>query len=59
VTEQWTGFTAGRLEEFRAGRDRNVAVHGLDIVDGLDDFYSTVAGLFATGVITGLKIVAR
>ena len=59
VTEQWTGFTAGRLEEFRAGRERNVAVHGLDIVDGLDDFYSTVAGLFATGVITGLKIVAR
>jgi hypothetical protein len=59
VTEQWTGFTGSRLEAFRAGRERNVTVHGLDIVDGLDDFYSTVAGLFSDGVITGLKIVAR
>ncbi|HEX2785290.1 MAG TPA: methyltransferase domain-containing protein [Ilumatobacteraceae bacterium] len=59
VTSQWGAFTAGRLEEFRASRARNIAVHGLDIVDGLDDFYGTVARLFETGVITGLKILAR
>jgi cyclopropane fatty-acyl-phospholipid synthase-like methyltransferase len=59
VTSQWTAFTASRLEEFRALRARNVSVHGLDIVEGLDDFYSTVAGLFDTGVIAGLKILAR
>ena len=40
-------------------RERNVSVHGLDIVDGLDDFYATVARLFETGVIAGLKILAR
>jgi cyclopropane fatty-acyl-phospholipid synthase-like methyltransferase len=59
VTSQWSAFTASRLEEFRAARSRNVSVHGLDIVDGLDDFYATVAGLFQTGVIAGLKIRAR
>jgi hypothetical protein len=47
------------LEEFRASRARNVSVHGLDIVDGLDDFYATIARLFDTGVIAGLKILAR
>ncbi len=59
VTSQWSAFTTSRLEEFRASRKRNIAVHGLDIVDGLDDFYATVARLFDTGVIAGLKILAR
>jgi sarcosine/dimethylglycine N-methyltransferase len=59
VTSQWAAFTASRLEDFRAARVRNVAVHGLDIVDGLDDFYATVAGLFDTGAIAGLKILTR
>jgi cyclopropane fatty-acyl-phospholipid synthase-like methyltransferase len=59
VTSQWGAFTASRLAEFRASRARNVSVHGLDIVDGLDDFYATTARLFDTGVIAGLKIVAR
>ena len=59
VTPQWTAFTASRLAEFRTARVRNVGVHGLEIVEGLDDFYATVAGLFDTGVIAGLKILAR
>ena len=59
VTSQWGAFTASRLEEFRASRARMVLVHGLDIVDGLDDFYATIARLFDTGVIAGLKILAR
>ena len=59
VTAQWGAFTASRLEEFRAARARNIAVHGLDIVEGLDDFYATVAGLFQTGVIGGVKVLAR
>jgi cyclopropane fatty-acyl-phospholipid synthase-like methyltransferase len=59
VTSQWTAFTASRLEMFRALRERNISVHGLEIVEGLDDFYATVAGLFDSGVIAGLKILAR
>ncbi len=59
VTSQWTAFTASRLQGFRASRQRNVSVHGVDIVDGLDDFYATVARLFDTGAIGGLKILAR
>ena len=59
VTPHWGAFTASRLEEFRAARARNVSVHGPDIVEGLDDFYATIARLFETGVIAGLKFMAR
>jgi sarcosine/dimethylglycine N-methyltransferase len=59
VTESWSAFTASRLAMFRGQRARNVGVHGAAIVDGLDDFYGTVADLFQAGAIAGLKIVAR
>ena len=59
VTDDWRDFTASRLAMFRAARDRNVAVHGKETVDGLDDFYNTVANLFQSGAIAGLKITAR
>jgi cyclopropane fatty-acyl-phospholipid synthase-like methyltransferase len=58
VTDEWRPFTETRLAQFRAARDRNVAVHGVAIVEGLDDFYATVAGLFGSGLIAGLKILA-
>lgn len=59
VTGEWRSFTASRLAMFRDARDRNVTVHGSDVVDGLDDFYATVAGLFEAGLIAGLQITAR
>jgi hypothetical protein len=59
VTESWKDFTASRLATFRVQRTRNIEVHGEAIVDGLDDFYGTVAHLFQTGAIAGLKIIAR
>jgi len=59
VSSQWGAFTTSRLQGFRDSRARDVSVHGVDIVDGLDDFYATVARLFQTGAIGGLKILAR
>jgi cyclopropane fatty-acyl-phospholipid synthase-like methyltransferase len=58
MTADWTAYTASRLAAYRAARDRNVSIHGAEIVDGLDDFYATVAGLFASGLIAGVKITA-
>lgn len=58
VTGSWREFTSERLQMFRNNRKRNVAIHGHDLVDGLDDFYATVAGLFQIGAISGLKITA-
>src|SRR5262249_4825434 len=59
MTRSWRDFTADRLSMFRAARTRQIEVHGVDIVDGLDDFYATVAGLFAEGVVGGLRIHAQ
>lgn len=59
ATESWRAFTAARLHQFRAGRHQQLSLHGHDLVDGLDDFYATVAGLFHAGAVAGVKIVAR
>jgi len=58
MSASWTAFTADRLAAFRAGRARQVEVHGADVVDGLDDFYATVADLYGRGVIGGARITA-
>jgi cyclopropane fatty-acyl-phospholipid synthase-like methyltransferase len=58
VTEDWTSFTADRLAAYRSARDRNIAIHGAGVVEGLEDFYATVAELFADGAISGVKITA-
>ena len=59
MTARWTDFTARRAAAFRADRPRHIALHGQAITDGLDDFYSTVARLFAAGVVGGVRIEAR
>ena len=58
MTDSWTAFTSERLAAFRAARDRNLAVHGAAITEGLEDFYATVASLYADGVIGGIRILA-
>jgi hypothetical protein len=58
VTGDWTSFTAERLAAYRSARPRNIAIHGAEVVEGLEDFYATVAGLFADGAISGVKITA-
>lgn len=59
VTGDWTAFTAGRAAQFRADRERLVRVHGDELVDGLEDFMTTMAHLYADGVLGGARIVAR
>jgi cyclopropane fatty-acyl-phospholipid synthase-like methyltransferase len=59
VTPQWCDFTRARLDQFRAARARNVTVHGVEIVDGLDDFYATIVQLFEGGAVGGVTVLAR
>ena len=58
LSDSWTAFTAERLEAFRAARERHIEVHGTDITDGLENFYATIAGLYAESVLGGLRVVA-
>ncbi len=59
MSVDWTAFTAERLAAFRGARERNEDIHGKEVTAGLDDFYDTVATMFAEGVIGGARIVAR
>ena len=58
MSARWEEFTTQRVASFHANRARQIALHGQEITDGLDDFYSTVAGLFAAGVVGGVRIHA-
>ena len=59
MSADWTEFTRQRLEAFRADRERHVRVHGADIVDSLDAFYSAVDEQFQSGKLGGIRVCAR
>ncbi|HEY7748059.1 MAG TPA: methyltransferase domain-containing protein [Aestuariivirgaceae bacterium] len=59
MTQSWREFTAERLAAFRRRREQNLMLHGEALTSGLDDFYSTVAELYACGVLGGARIVAQ
>jgi hypothetical protein len=59
MSDRWTQFVVDRLASFRASRERNLALHGAEIVDGLDEFYAAVAALFRGGNLGGIRLVAR
>jgi cyclopropane fatty-acyl-phospholipid synthase-like methyltransferase len=59
LSADWTAYTAERLARFRERRARHVAVYGADVAAGLEDFFATIAGLYADGVLGGVRVVAR
>ena len=58
MTEPWTDFVIDRHLVFGANRERNLALHGNEIIDGLDHFYTTIVNLFGGGNLGGLRLVA-
>ena len=59
VSAEWRMVSANRVAVARAGRARNIEIHGTAIVDGLEDFYQSVDDLWSSGALAGLRIVAR
>jgi len=59
VTAFWTGHVTERARSWRAGRERETALHGEEVFAGLDDFYSSIAALFQGGNLGGMRLVAR
>ena len=59
MTDEWVPFVKERNESFLACRERNLRVHGSEIVDGLEEFYSTIVRLFDGGNLGGIRVLAR
>ncbi len=58
LTREWAAFVVDRPARYRNNRDRNVSVHGPEVVAALDEFYQAVARLFRGGRIGGVRLVA-
>lgn len=57
-TELWTAFVAERYDGFRQAQDELSERYGPETVAGLDQFYRTVADLFAGGGLGGVRLTA-
>ena len=58
-TADWNAFVSERLDRFRAAQGDLAQRYGAATVEALDEFYSTVADLFAAGRVGGLRLLAR
>ena len=59
MTDSWGEFCAGRAGAWRAARERHVHVHGEAVFATLDEFFTTVQRLFASGSLGGVRITGR
>lgn len=59
MSVRWTKFVRERFDSFQANRQRHLKVHGATVVDGLDDFFGTMASLYEGGNLGGIQLAAR
>jgi cyclopropane fatty-acyl-phospholipid synthase-like methyltransferase len=59
MTGSWTTFCRGRADAFAKNRERHVRVHGEEIAARLEGFFQTVARLFASGSLGGIRLAAQ
>ena len=59
LSSPWTDFVSERARAYRAHREHEIALHGVEVFTGLDDFYSSVAALFRAGNLGGMRVSAR
>ena len=59
MTTNWKEFVNDRFKKFIENRERQIAVNGIEVVEGLEDFYSKVVKLFDGGNLGGVRIVAK
>ncbi len=59
MTPQWSPYVQERFHLFQEARPRHLKIHSPDIVEGLEDFYRVMSGLFAGGNLGGVRVTAR
>ena len=59
MSPSWSTFCAARADAFRKDRDRHIRVHGEETATRLEHFFSTVARLFASGSLGGVRITGH
>ena len=58
MSEQWTKFTRDRVLTYNKNKNRNLRVHGREVVNSLCSFYSFIDRYFSTGKLGGIRIIS-
>ena len=59
MSDDWTAFTRGRLDQYRQQQDRHLRVHGEEVFETMCGFYTTMVRRFSDGKLGGIRVVAR
>ena len=56
---EWAKFTRNRIESYNKQKGRHLRVHGKDIVNSLNSFYTFIDRYFSSGKLGGIRIIAQ
>ena len=59
MSSSWTDFTKERIKQYNSEKERNIRVHGKEVVDSLNSFYNFVGQYFSNGKLGGIRVVAK
>ncbi|MDA8981563.1 hypothetical protein N9H18_02970, partial [Candidatus Thioglobus sp.] len=59
MSSSWTEFTKDRVIQFSSEKERNIRVHGKEVVDSLNSFYNFVGKYYSNGRLGGIRCLAK
>ena len=59
MSSSWTEFTKDRVIQFNSEKERNIRVHGKEVVDSLNSFYNFVGKYYSNGKLGGIRCLAK
>lgn len=59
MTNEWTNFTKDRKESYKKQRGRHIKVHGIDVFNSLNSFYTFIDRYFSNGKLGGVRVIAK
>jgi len=59
MSSSWTDFTKERIKKYNNEKERNIRVHGKEVVDNLNSFYNFVGKYFSSRKLGGIRIAAK
>ena len=59
MSNSWTDFTKERIKQYNSEKERNIRVHGIEVVDSLNSFYNFVGQYFSNGKLGGIRVLAK
>ena len=59
MSNEWTKFTRNRYLSYKQHKDRHLRVHGRDIYNSINSFYTFIDRYFSKGKLGGIRLIAK